>query len=101
LGEVNYQSFYNEVRSEHDAMNAAYAEARRNLTEHNFSRATAACEACLVKYPNNAIFQALKYDIEEHQRQELSAFIASVDRQVEAEPDRHAGAPPRRTGLVR
>ena len=44
-------------------------------------------EAYLVKYPNNAIFQALKYDIEEHQRQELSAFIASVDRQVEAEPD--------------
>ncbi len=84
---ANYQSFYNEVRSEHDAMNAAYAEARRNLTEHNFGRAMAACQAYLVKYPNNAIFQALKYDIEEHQRQELSAFIASVDRQVEAEPD--------------
>ena len=84
---ANYQSFYNEVRSEHDSMNAAYAEARRNLTEHNFTRAMAACQAYLVKYPNNAIFQALKYDIEEHQRQELSAFIASVDRQVEAEPD--------------
>ena len=35
---ANYQSFYNEVRSEHDAMNAAYAEARRNLAEHNFSQ---------------------------------------------------------------
>jgi eukaryotic-like serine/threonine-protein kinase len=84
---ANYQSFYNEVRSEHDAMNAAYAEARRNLAEHNFGRAMVACETYLVKYPNNAIFQALKYDIEEHQRQELSAFIASLDRQVEAEPD--------------
>jgi serine/threonine protein kinase len=84
---ANYQSFYNEVRSEHDSMNAAYAEARRNLAEHNFTRAMAACQAYLVKYPDNAIFQALKYDIEEHQRQELSAFIASVDRQVEAEPD--------------
>jgi LPXTG-motif cell wall-anchored protein len=84
---ANYQSFYNEVRSEHDAMNAAYAEARRNLAEHNFGRAMVACETYLVKYPNNAIFQALKYDIEEHQRQELSAFIASVDRRVEAEPD--------------
>ncbi len=84
---ATYQSFYNEVRSEHDAMNTAYAEARRNLTEHNFGKAMAACQAYLVKYPNNAIFQALKYDIEEHQRQELSAFIASVDRQVEAEPD--------------
>ncbi|MGO9268770.1 MAG: protein kinase domain-containing protein, partial [Terriglobia bacterium] len=84
---ATYQSFYNEVRSEHDAMNTAYAEARRNLTEHNFAKAMAACQSYLAKYPNNAIFQALKYDIEEHQRQELSAFIASVDRQVEAEPD--------------
>jgi serine/threonine protein kinase len=84
---ANYQSFYNEVRSEHDAMNTAYAEARRNLAEHNFRKAADACQTYLAKYPNNAIFQALKYDIEEQQRQELSAFIASVDRQVEAEPD--------------
>jgi len=83
----NYQSFYNEVRSEHDAMNTAYAESRRNLSEHNFRKAMEACQAYLAKYPNHAIFQALKYDIEEQQRQELSAFIASVDRQVEAEPD--------------
>jgi|HubBroStandDraft_1064217.scaffolds.fasta_scaffold00029_64 serine/threonine protein kinase len=84
---ANYQSFYNEVRSEHDAMNTAYAEARRNLTEHNFRKAIDACQTYLAKYPSNAIFQALKYDIEEQQRQELSAFVASVDRQVEAEPD--------------
>ncbi|HEY1660144.1 MAG TPA: protein kinase [Candidatus Sulfotelmatobacter sp.] len=84
---AKYQSFYNEVRSEHDAMNAAYAEARKHLTEHNFAKAKTACETYLSKYPNNAIFQALKYDIEEHQRQDLSAFIASVDRRVENEPD--------------
>jgi serine/threonine protein kinase len=84
---ANYQSFYNEVRSEHDAMNTTYAEARRQLTEHNFAKAMAACQAYLTKYPNNAIFQALRYDIEEQQRQELSAFIASVDRRVETEPD--------------
>ncbi len=84
---ANYQSFYNEVRSEHDAMNTAYAEARRLLTEHNFRKAADVCQTYLAKYPGNAIFQALKYDIEEQQRQELSAFVASVDRQVEAEPD--------------
>ena len=84
---ANYQSFYNEVRSEHDAMNTAYAEARRQLTEHNFAKAMGACQAYLAKYPNNAIFQALRYDIEEQQRQELSAFIASIDRRVETEPD--------------
>ncbi len=84
---ANYQSFYNEVRSEHDAMNTAYAEARRQLAEHNFRKASEACQTYLSRYPSNAIFQALKYDIEEQQRQELSAFVASVDRQVEAEPD--------------
>jgi hypothetical protein len=84
---ASYQSFYNEVRSEHDAMNTAYAEARKFLADRNFHKALTACDAYLVKYPGNAIFQALKYDVEEQQRQELSAFIASIDRQVEAEPD--------------
>ncbi len=84
---ARYQTFYNEVRSEHDAMNTAYAEARKQLAERNFSKASATCQAYLAKYPTNAIFQALRYDIEEQQRQELSALIAQVDRQVEAEPD--------------
>ena len=34
-----YQSFYNEVRSEHDAMNTAYAEARKHLADRNFGKA--------------------------------------------------------------
>ncbi len=84
---ASYQSFYNEVRSEHDAMNTAYAEVRQNLAERNFRKAMTVCQEYLSKYSNNAIFQALKYDIEEQQRQELSAFIATVDHQVEAEPD--------------
>ena len=84
---ARYQSFYNEVRSEHDAMNTAYAEARKQLADHNFAKATTTCQAYLSKYPTNAIFQALRYDIEEQQRQELSSLIAQVDRQVEAEPD--------------
>jgi serine/threonine protein kinase len=84
---ASYQSFYNEVRSEHDAMNAAYAEARKHLVERNFTRALTVCETYLDKYPTNAIFQALRYDVEEQQRQEVSSFVASVDRQVEGEPD--------------
>jgi hypothetical protein len=84
---ARYQSFYNEVRSEHDAMNTAYAEARKQLAEHNFAKAITTCQAYLAKYPTNAIFQALRYDIEEQQRQDLSSLIAQVDRQVDAEPD--------------
>jgi tetratricopeptide (TPR) repeat protein len=84
---ARYQTFYNEVRSEHDAMNTAYAEARKQLAEHNFAKAITTCQTYLAKYPTNAIFQALRYDIEEQQRQELSSLIAQVDRQVDAEPD--------------
>jgi serine/threonine-protein kinase len=84
---ATYQSFYNEVRSEHDAMNTAYVEAKKHLGERNFGKALATCEGYLTKYPNHALFQALKYDIEEQQRQQLSAFIAAIDRQVEAEAD--------------
>jgi serine/threonine-protein kinase len=84
---ARYQTFYNEVRSEHDAMNTAYAEARKQLADRNFSKAITTCQTYLAKYPTNAIFQALRYDIEEQQRQELSSLIAQVDRQVDAEPD--------------
>ncbi len=82
-----YQSFYNEVRSEHDAMNTAFAEARKHLADRDFDRASTVCDAYLSKYPTNPLFQALKYDVEEQRRQELSAHIALIDRQAESEPD--------------
>lgn len=82
-----YQNFYNQVRSEHDAINHAYAEARRHLSEKNFTAALALCSETLAKYPSHALFQALKFDIEEQRRQELSGQIAEINRRVEAEPD--------------
>jgi serine/threonine-protein kinase len=84
---ASYQSLYNQVRSEHDGMNSAYAEARNLLAQAEFSAALALCDQYLAKYPGNALFQALKFDIEEKQRQELSARIAEIDRRVEAEPN--------------
>jgi len=84
---ANYQNFYNQVRSEHDAIQNAYAEARKRLEDHNFARAREICDECLAKYPGQALFQALKFEVEEGQRQELSSNIAEVDRRVEAEPD--------------
>jgi serine/threonine-protein kinase len=84
---ASYRSLYNQVRSEHDAMNSAYAEARKLLAEGKFSAALAVCDQYLTKYPEHALFQAVKFDIEEKQRQELSARIAEIDRRVEAEPN--------------
>jgi serine/threonine-protein kinase len=84
---ATYQNFYNQVRSEHDTLNTAYAEARRALAEQNYAHAVKICDQQLAKYPNLALFQAMKFDIQGQQRQELSAFIADVDRRLEAEKD--------------
>jgi len=84
---ATYQNFYNKVRSEHDAINNAYAEARRLLASRDYAKALKICQDALAKYPNQALFQALKFDVEEQQRQQLSAFIAEIDRKLEAEAD--------------
>ncbi len=84
---ANYQSFYNQVRTEYDAMNSAYAEAKSLLAAGNFAQALGISDQYLAKYPDNALFQALKFEIGVKQRQELSAQIAEVDRRVEAEPN--------------
>lgn len=84
---AQYQNLYKQVHSEHDAINNAFGEARRLLTERNFSAALAICDTYLTKYPTHALFQSLKYDIAEQERQELSGQIAEIHRRVEAEPD--------------
>jgi serine/threonine-protein kinase len=87
---ASYQSFYNKVQSEHDAISNSYAEARRRLAAGEFARALEICREFLEKYPGQALFQALKFDVEEQQRQQLSAFIADVNRRLEAESDLNA-----------
>jgi serine/threonine-protein kinase len=84
---ASYRSLYNQVRSEHDNINSAYAEARRLLAEGKFAAGVSVCDQYLSKYPENALFQAVKFDIEEKQRQELSTRIAEIDRRVESEPN--------------
>ena len=82
-----FHSFYNQVRSEHDVMKSCYEQARKHLVDRNFSSALELCSEQLSRHPGQALFQALKLEIEERQRQELSSCIAETDRQIEAEPD--------------
>lgn len=90
-----YHVFYNQVQSEHNSIKNDYEEAKRNLEGQNFEAAMATCRQYLSKYPNHALFQALKFDIDERQRQALSAVIAETDRRVEGEADLH-----RRVGIL-
>jgi serine/threonine-protein kinase len=84
---ATYQNIYNQVRSEHDAIKNSYAEARMHLSDRNFPQALEVCDRFLAKYPGHALFQSLKFDVEEQQRQDLSSYIAEIDSRVEAEPD--------------
>jgi len=84
---ASYQNFYNKVRTQHESIKNSYAEAKKLLEDRNFAQALAIANQWLSQYPGHALFQSLKFDIEEQERQELSARIAEIDRQVEAEPD--------------
>ena len=84
---ISFQNFYNEVRSEQDLIRSAYQEARAHLGDGHYATALEICQKYLAKYPEHALFQALKFDVEEKERQALSSHVAEVDRQVEAEPD--------------
>ncbi|QOY87624.1 serine/threonine-protein kinase [Paludibaculum fermentans] len=84
---VSLQSFYKQVRGEHEALKNSYDKARHLLSEGDHAGSLAICNQYLAKYPGHALFQALKFDVEERQRQNLSAYIAETDRRVDNEAD--------------
>jgi len=85
--DAQYQSLYNQIRSEREAFRNGYAEARRCLEDKNFSKAMALCAEFLGKNPSDPMFLALKLEVDERERQERSAAVADVDRRVEIEAD--------------
>jgi serine/threonine-protein kinase len=85
--DAQYQSFYNQVRSERDAAKNAYAEGRKCLEDKNTMRALEICEEYLTKQPEDPMFQALKLEAQDMERQVRSAAIAEMKRRAEAEPD--------------
>jgi hypothetical protein len=82
-----YQDLYDRLSAERKSIQQAYAEAKRELDATNYPAGLAICSAQLARYPDNALFQALKLDIEEHQRQAVSVRVAEAERALEAEPD--------------
>jgi serine/threonine-protein kinase len=85
--EAQYQSFYNQVRSARDLYRNGYNDARRYMTDRNSTAALEICGRFLKQYPGDALFQALKLELQEQQRQEHSAFVADLNRRVDAEAD--------------
>ena len=81
------QSFHDSIRGERDTAHKAYQEGRHLLQSRNVAQALEICEEYLRKHPDDPRFQALKLEAEEVQREDQSAAIAEVSRQVDAEPD--------------
>jgi serine/threonine-protein kinase len=82
-----YQSFYKEVVSERETRSRGLEEVQRLKAEKKFEAAKAKCNDFLMKHPNDGTFEKLKFQIEDAERQELSAYIADVSSRVELEPD--------------
>ena len=75
------------VRSEHDAIEQGLHEARNYMEDGHYSRALDLCDKFLDEYPDHALFEALKLDTQDRERQALSAYIAEIDRRIIQEPD--------------
>jgi serine/threonine-protein kinase len=82
-----YESFYRQVRSEHDSIRSLLEEAQHEFSEENFEKALSLCAQHLAKYPLDGVFQALKIQIEDAERQKVSSYIAMVTKTADAEPD--------------
>ncbi len=82
-----YQKFYDQVRLEKEALHKAYDEARQRLAAGACDAALAICHQYLARFPNHALFHALKCDVEQRKRREESAYVVEINRRVEEEPD--------------
>jgi serine/threonine-protein kinase len=82
-----YQKLYEEVRSKRNQLATQEAEARRHLDNGNFDAAKAICDEVLSAYPSNVLFGALRDDVEQAHRQEISAYLAKVEKEAAEEAD--------------
>ncbi len=85
-GEI-YRKEFERIQSEHSALNHGREEARAQLELSNFAAALDICHEWLRKYPDDALFRALKLEAGSRERQERSTYIASVEQEWQCEPD--------------
>ncbi|MFL6415093.1 MAG: protein kinase domain-containing protein [Bryobacteraceae bacterium] len=82
-----YLEFYEKVRREHDEIANAYADGKRALAASDFDRALSICNQVLVRRPREPLLQSLRIEVEDLKRQQNSAAVADLHRQIEAEFD--------------
>src|SRR5260370_35541446 len=65
---AQYQSFYNQIRTERDASRSAYAEGQRYLADRNFVKALELCNEFLKMSQGDPMFHPLKLTSRQHDR---------------------------------
>lgn len=85
--EAQYLAFYEQIRSERDDLRSSYNEGKKALEARDFARALQICRAVLSRRPREPLFQALKIEVEDLQRQENSAAVAELHGRIETETD--------------
>ncbi len=85
--DAQYLALYEQIRSDRDELHSLYVEGKKALESRNFTRAVEICQEVLRSRPGEPLFQALKIEIEDLQRQESSAAIAHLHSQIETEAD--------------
>jgi serine/threonine protein kinase len=82
-----YQSLYNRLHLEHEAIAASYAEAKQALERDDYASAAQLCDKFLEKFPLHTLFKSLKFDIEQRWRRAISIRLIEVEEAMENEPD--------------
>ena len=84
---AGFQSLYNKLRAEHEAIGASYAEAKQALESGDYSTAAKLCDQFLEKYPQHTLFKALKFDNDQRWRRAVSSQLIQVEDDADREPD--------------
>jgi len=84
---ASYQTLYNKLHSEHEAIAASYTEAKKALEHGDYASASQLCDKFLEQFPQHTLFKALKFDTEQRWRKAVSLRLIEVEEAAENEPD--------------
>ncbi|WP_254063757.1 protein kinase [Granulicella sp. S190] len=82
-----FQSFYNKLLSEHEAIAASYTEATQSMERGDYAITAELCDRFLERFPQHTLFKALKFDVDQRRRRSISARLIKIEEAVENEPD--------------
>src|SRR5208283_1389449 len=85
--DAQYKALYEQIRQEYELAQEQYRQGRQLLEARDYTKVIALCEAHLAKNAGDPLFQALKLEAEEMERQEQATAIGEVNHRLDSETD--------------